>query len=173
MKMHKLGIRGTVWSWIADFLSDRTARCYLKGSHGTEFFTFVGLPQGSVISLILFIIFLQDILKDISCSKVKFADDGTIWATGADPTYLANIIEEAIHKLLLCTLKWRMKISLDKTEICLFSRSNLDVEGSSLTVQLNGEDIPYNSNPKILGLHLDESLNFQTHIKKTKQKANK
>ena len=66
-----------------------------------------------------------------------------------------------------------MKISLDKTEICLFSRSNLDVEGSSLTVQLNGEDIPYNSNPKILGLHLDESLNFQTHIKKTEQKANK
>ena len=173
VKMHKLGIRGTVWSWIANFLSDRTARCYLKGSHGTEFFTFVVLPQGSVISPILFIIFLQDILKDISCSKVKFADDGTVWATGTDPTYLANIIEEALHKLLMCTLKWRMKISLDKTEICLFSRSNLDVEGSSLTVQLNGEDIPYNSNPKILGLHLDESLNFQTHIKKTEQKANK
>ena len=66
-----------------------------------------------------------------------------------------------------------MKISLDKTEICLFSRSNLDVEGSSLMVQLNGKDIPYNSNPKILGLHLEESLNFHTHIKKTEQKANK
>ena len=35
VKTHKLGIRGTVWSWIANFLSDRTARCYLKGSHGT------------------------------------------------------------------------------------------------------------------------------------------
>ena len=54
VKMHKLGIRGNVWGWISDFLSDRTARCYLKGSHGEEFATHVGLPQGSVISPILF-----------------------------------------------------------------------------------------------------------------------
>ena len=125
LKMHKLGIRGTVWSWIADFLSARTTRCYLKCSHGTEFSTFVRLLRGSVISpMILFIIFLQDILKDISCSKVKFADVGTVWATDPNPTYLANIIEEAFYK-------WRMKICIDKTEICLFSRRNLNVEGSS------------------------------------------
>ena len=173
VKMHKLGIRGKVWSWISDFLSDRTARCYLKGSHGVEFFTFVGLPQGSVISPILFIIFLQDIFRGISCQKVKFADDGTIWVTGTDPTYLSNIIEDNLHKLLLNTLKWRMNISIEKTEICLFTRSNLDVDSSSLKVQLNGKDIPYNPNPKILGLHLDESLTFQNHIKKTEQKANK
>ena len=173
VKMHKLGIRGKIWSWISDFLSDRTARCYLKGSHGVEFFTFVGLPQGSVISPILFIIFLQDIFRGISCQKVKFADDGTIWVTGTDPTYLSTNIEENLHKLLQNTLKWRMNISIAKTEICLFTRSNLDVDSSSLKVQLNGKDIPYNPNPKILGLHLDESLTFQNHIKRTEQKANK
>ena len=92
--MHKLGIRGKVWSWISDFLTDRTARCYLKGRHRVEFFTFVGLPQGSVIYPILFIIFLQDIFRGISCQKVKFADDGTIWVTGTDPTYLSTNVEE-------------------------------------------------------------------------------
>ena len=66
-----------------------------------------------------------------------------------------------------------MNISIEKTEICLFTRSNLGVDSSSLEVQLNGKDIPYNPNPKILGLHLDESLTFQNHIKRTEQKANK
>ena len=100
VKMHNLGIRGNVWSWISDFLSDRTARCYLKGSHGEEFATHVGLPQGSVISPILFNIFLQDIYRDIACQKVKFADDGTIWAAGDNPCELAAIIEKELHKLL-------------------------------------------------------------------------
>ena len=91
-QMHNLGIRGNVWSWISDFLSDRTARCYLKGSHGEEFATHVGLPPGSVISPILFNIFLQDIYCDIACQKAKFADDGTIWAAGDNPSELAAII---------------------------------------------------------------------------------
>ena len=103
--------------------------------------------------------------------KVKFADDGTIWVTGTDPTYLSNIIEENLHKLLLNTLKWRMNISIEKTEICLFTRSNLDVDSSSPKVQLNGKDIPYNPHPKILGLDLDESLTFQNHIKKNRTES--
>ena len=105
VKMHNLGIRGNVWSWISNSLSDRTVRCYLKGTHVEEFTTNVGLPQGSVISLILFNVFLQDIYRDISCQKVKFADDGTIWASGENPSALASIIEKELHNLLAWTLK--------------------------------------------------------------------
>ena len=173
VKMHKLGIRGNIWSWISNFLSDRTARCYLKGTHGEEFATHVGLPQGSVISPILFNIFLQDIYRDICCQKVKFADDGTIWTAGNDPNTLAAIIEEELHKLLSWTLKWSMKLSAEKTEICLFSRGNTNDVSLTLKVNLKGKEISYNPNPKVLGLYLDESLNFQNHIKRTEQKANK
>ena len=66
VKMHNLGIRGNVWKWISNFLSSRRAKCFLKRTYGPEFETFVGLPQGSVISPILFNIFLQAILKNIS-----------------------------------------------------------------------------------------------------------
>lgn len=173
VKMHNLGIRGDIWNWVSNFLSARKARCSLKGNYGPEFDTHVGLPQGSVISPILFNIYLQDIYKNISCQKVKFADDGTIWSAGKDINKLSEIIEQELLKLLERTQKWRMKISPEKTEICLFSRGSFNADNTPPHVQLDGTDIKYNSNPKILGLHLDESLSFQTHITKTEQKANK
>ena len=131
------------------------------------------MPQGSVISPILFNIFLQDIYKNISCQKVKFADDGTIWTQGTDTKILSKTIEQELQKIFEWTLNWRMKLSPEKTEICLFSRGNHITDSSQVYVQLDGNDIKYNSNPKVLGLHLDESLSFQNHIMKTEQKANK
>ena len=104
---------------------------------------------------------------------MKFADDGTIWAAGQDPIVLASIIEEELRKLLSWTLKWRMKLSPEKTEICLFSRGNTNVDRSCIKIIVDGKEVAYNPNPKILGLHLDETLNFQNHIKKTEQKAYK
>ena len=173
VKMHNLGIRGNVWKWISNFLSSRRAKCFLKGTYGPEFETFVGLSQGSVISPILFNIFLQDIYKNISCQKVKFADDGTIWTQGTDTKILSKTIEQELQKIFEWTLNWRMKLSPEKTEICLFSRGNHITDSSQVYVQLDGNDIKYNSNPKVLGFHLDESLSFQNHIMKTEQKANK
>ena len=153
VKMHNLGIRGNVWKWISNFLSSRRAKCFLKGTYGPEFETFVGLPQGSVISPILFNIFLQDIYKNISCQKVKFADDGTIWTQGTDTKILSKTIEQELQKIFEWTLIWRMKLSPEKTEICLFSRGNHITDSSQVYVQLDGNDIKYNSNPKVLGLH--------------------
>ena len=66
-----------------------------------------------------------------------------------------------------------MKLSPEKTELCLFSRGNFNANIPIFKVHVNGKDIAYNPNPKVLGLHLDKSLNFQNHIKKTEQKDNK
>ena len=77
-------------------------------------------------------------------------------------------------ELVGCGQKWRMKLSPEKKkEIRLFSRGNHITDSPHVYVQLDGNDIKYNCNLKVLGLHLDESLSFQTRIMKTEQKANK
>ena len=109
-----------MWKWIEGFLKDRKARCYLKGRYGLFFYTSVGLPQGSVISPILFIIFLQDIFKEISTNGVKYADDGIIWVTGRDKKELSKAVEEDLEKIYSWTRKWRMKINIEQDKFDKF-----------------------------------------------------
>ena len=100
-KMHSLGIRGNVRKWISNFLFSRRAKCFLKGTYGPKFETFVGLPQGLVISPILFNIFLQDIYKNISCQKVKFANDGTIGRRALTLNYCQKLLNRSFRKYLI------------------------------------------------------------------------
>ena len=124
-----------------------------------------------MISLILFIIFLQDIFKEISANGVKYADDGTIWVTGNDIKDLLRALEEDLRKIYSWTAKWRMKINIEKTEICPFTKEAETTDKDDLEISLNQQKIKYNSTPKILGVTLDESLSFQPHITKVEQKA--
>ena len=85
-KLFNMGIVGRVWQWIFSFLQGRKAACKLQEYIGPLFDTDIGLPQGSVMAPLLFILFIINIYiyKDIGSERVKFADDGTIWRKGKD-----------------------------------------------------------------------------------------
>ena len=68
--------------------------------------------------------------------------------------------------------KWRMKLSLGKTEVTLFrTKDTCERDEKECVCKANGEELKYNPNPKILGITLDEQLNFQEHVNKTEKKA--
>ena len=78
-KLLGMGITGRMWSWIRNFLTERSAAINMSGVKAQDFKTEVGLPHGSVISPLLFNLFMVDCYEELQCKKVKFADDGTIW----------------------------------------------------------------------------------------------
>ncbi len=61
--------------------------------------------------------------KDVHCEKVKFADDGTIWKTGSNESLLAADIEKDLETVKKWTDRWRIKMNVDKTEVCCFRRT--------------------------------------------------
>ena len=79
--MNGMGIGGRLLKWISNFLLSRKARCILEQTTGPRFETLVGLPQGSVLSPILFNIYIIDWYRKLLGEHIKFADDGTVWAT--------------------------------------------------------------------------------------------
>ena len=105
------------------------------------------------------------------CDHCKFADDGTFWHSGEQVQKLVEKICKDIGILKDWCRKWRMQISLPKTEITLFSQNN--IENQEPVVTIDNHVLQYNKNPKFLGVHLDEKLNFKKNIEIISHKASR
>ena len=93
----------------------------MGGEKRQEFNTYIGLPQGSVIYPLLFSLFIVDCYENVVSEKVKFADDGTIWRTGAVWMDLVKGLEESFKHVHEWANRWRLKLSILKTEFFVFS----------------------------------------------------
>ena len=172
VKLKEMGITGRIWQWIKDFLTDRSARINMSGVKGVDFSTAIGIPQGSVISPLLFSLFIADWYKNVKSESVKFADDGTVWMSGKDWPELMEILKEDFKEIIQWATKWRLKLSIVKTEFCMFSLDNQVLEEArKYKFVIEQQDVKYNSNPKILGVTLDEKLKFEKHIELVERKA--
>ena len=166
-KLHKSGVQGKLLGWINNFLQNRSARCILDQTTGPTFTTSIGLPQGSVLSPILFNTFIIDMYKAVM-SKVKFADDGTVWFSAISVYTAVQVACSEAQKIKTWCRLWRLLVSLNKTEGSLFSRIPLPIKPK---FELDGATLPYNSTPKILGINLDEQLTFEEHVNVVTKKA--
>ena len=167
-KMNGMGIGGRLLKWISNFLHSRKARCILEQTTGPRFETSVGLPQGSVLSPILFNIFIIDMYRKLLGAHIKFADDGTVWATErTKDKAVTQACRIALSVKQFCNL-WRLIVSLTKTDGTLFSKSRIQEKPQ---FKLGDFSLNYNPTPKLLGITLDEQLSFDTHIQNVTKKA--
>ena len=173
VKLGRLGISGRMWKWIQSFLTDRYMYAFitLQGQRGQTFSSSIGLPQGAVISPLLFNLYVHDIFEHVSSKKSKFADDVTIWKTGKDASALDSL-QDDFKEILKRGNQWRMKISIKKTEFCVFSLDNRISESArEVGFAIESKKVEYNKYPKILGVTLDEKLKFDRHIEVVEQKV--
>ena len=168
-KLHEMGINGRMLRWIRNFLSSRTARCHIQDTAGPSFSTSVGLPQGSVLSPVLFNTYIQDMYKNAG-AHVKFADDGTTWEQDKDPLMAVQVVCRKAANWVSWCRKWKMSVNFTKTEGTVFS---LEQDLPIFSFKIGEATIGYNPTPKILGITLDEKLTFMQHLQITEKKASR
>ena len=83
------------------------------------------VPQGSVLSPLLFLIYVNDLPKPHhrQNSKSQFADDTTLWAASKNVQFAADLLRKDLRKLAKWCAKWRIKLNPEKTKVIIFSRS--------------------------------------------------
>ena len=172
VKLKNLGINGNVLKLINNFLFTRKVALNINGKTGdlkqcSEY----GLPQGSVLSPVLFKLFVTDFLAELlnhpDIDIYKFADDGTIKITSTNSQTCIATMEYVLERLQAWTKKWRMKINCDKnkTEVLCFNT----VEGNKDIIPTQfkfGDKVIHRvTETKVLGLLIDEDLTYCSHSK--------
>jgi retron-type reverse transcriptase len=112
-KLQFYGIRGDVRKWIENFLANRTQRVIVDGQASNQISVTSGVPQGSVLGPILFLIFINDIGENLNSKARLFADDCLLYRSIESPTDCA-LLQEDLNTLLLWAATWKMECNISK-----------------------------------------------------------
>jgi len=164
-KMARKQCPAYIGAWIRNYLNDRTFQVRVQSTKSTTNQIQCGVPQGSVLGPLLFNIFIDDIIEQITTAdKGLFADDLSIWVTSPRIESIEKKLQQAINEIEAWSSIWRLKLSSTKTICTLFTRIN-GQGNRKLQVELSGRRIKVDNKPKLLGLKLDKNLTFYDHIK--------
>ena len=173
VKMSALNFGGKSLALIDNFLTDRHVKLNVNGELGeSRDCKEYGLPQGSALSPVLFKIFLLDLFEDLnSCEDIsflKFADDGTIKIRNKESIQCVESLKNVVNALNEWTRKWRININCqpNKTEYICFGTADQETEVIPDTIKMGSKEVKKVKETKVLGLIVDEDLNFNSHSKK-------
>jgi ribonuclease P/MRP protein subunit RPP40 len=167
-KLDCLGFRGTLWSWIADFLLGRTQYVEIAGVCSDQARILSGVPQGSVLGPLLFVVYLNDLSSGSQpISLTKFADDVEVDAQIVDGA-TAAVFQVAINNIGVWSSEWQLPIAPSKSLLFHVGYHNLGYDYT-----LNDIRIPHLNAVKNLGVNLTTDLKFSTHCNLIVGKARK
>jgi len=161
-KLRRIGIGKNVYSFIRDFLSNRTFQVRVGGSLSKIVPMENGSPQCSVISPLLFLIMMNNYPLDVHGGSrlALFADDSSVYKSGSSLKYITNSIQIYLKNIFKWCDKWGFKISYSKTICVLFTRRH---NISPIPIAINGHTLQYEKNVKFLGMMFDSRLTWNDH----------
>ena len=166
-KLHHYGIRGLPLEWLTDYLRGRNQYTVINGIKSKLNYVKYGVPQGSVLGPLLFLIYVNDISSATGQHKLRlFADDSNAFVVSRDPAKLKQIMIQVINNLREWFCANKLTINMDKTAYTIFSKNLKNIPESLRSLQVHGVTITKVANTKYLGLTLDEKICWEPHIEK-------
>ena len=160
-KLYAYGIRGKVHSWVQEFLTDRKQRVIVNGSQSTWKNVTSGIPQGSVLGPVLFLVFINDFPDIINVLIKLFADDAKLYSIVTSDN--DNRVQFSLNRAVDWANVWRMIFNIIK---CHHLHIGKNITGTRYTMVSENEEIELEKvkNEKDLGVIIDQNLTFRDHI---------
>ena len=152
VKLHQLGIRGRCAEWINAWLHDRSQRVVVNGIFSSWKKVTSGVPQGSVLGPILFLIFINDIDNSLFSCISKFADDTKLYRKVNDEKDV-SLLQKDLDRLFSWSQTWLMSFNADKCKVLHFGSKN-----SGYDYTMNGSTLSNVTLEKDLGVVITSDL---------------
>ena len=165
-----MALGGKLHDWLSDFLQNRTQRVVLEGSVSSTADVTSGVPQGSVIGPLLFLLFINDLPEYLSsnCTARLFADDCMVYRTIKTEADAHNL-QQDLDALQRWEGEWLMQFNPSKCQALRITNKRKPIVRS---YNIHGQTLVNTDTAKYLGIHIHKNLNWNHHISQVTKKAN-
>lgn len=175
-KMKKYGISGQILEWVKNFLHDRTQKVVIRGTASEAVKVTSGVPQGSVLGPILFLIFINDLPTRVFSPISLFADDSKIFSRIVTKNNRLTIrapngneiLQKDLDEIQEWAKTWKMEFNVSKCKVM-----HLGFNNPKNVYSMDGTTLTESQVEKDLGVFIDCRLEFDKHIKSIVGKANR
>ena len=169
-KLEHYGVRGRALDWFRSYLEQRRQYVSYGGVHSDIRYVEYGVPQGSVLGPLLFILYSNDLpiaLKN--CHTILFADDTTIYTTGTDLLDIFTRINTDLDVLNDWFMANKLSANPSKTKAILYSKKGRQ-QIQNLNVYMDGQKLERVKTTKFVGVYFDENFTWEYHVDHCRKK---
>ncbi|MEW8548727.1 MAG: reverse transcriptase family protein, partial [Candidatus Thiodiazotropha sp.] len=169
LKLHSYGIRNSTLRWIQAFLSNRQQRVVVEGEESDSVPVPSGVPQGSVLGPILFLVYINDLPQDIVSQVRLFADDTAIYLT-LETKHDSDHLQKDLDRLQAWETRWDMEFNPSKCQVVRVTSSRAPI---NTVYTLHGQVLEAVTSARYLGVDISNNLSWNTHVDRVAANANR
>ena len=160
-KLAQINVTNSPFKLLQSYLSDRLACTVVDGKLSDQLPVEAGVPQGSRLGPLLFLLFINDIITDLESTPQIFADDTTLLAFGNDTHETTSILNRDLDKVSIWAKRFKVTFNSTKTKDMIFSKQIIN---NSLPLIFDGHIADRCGRHKHLGITLTPDLSWDAHI---------
>ena len=168
LKMHNYGIRGPTLQWIKSFLDNRLQSVILNGISSEPIPVSSGVPQGSVLGPLLFLVYINDLPQNIQSKARLFADDTALYMS-LTSVKQSKTLQNDLKTLEKWELDWDMEFNPSKCQVIHVTRRKHPIPSQYFLHNTLLESV---TSAKYLGVDISNNLTWDAHINRSAKKAN-
>jgi hypothetical protein len=172
-KLNVFGIRGVANKWIESYLANKSQYVNIDSHISQNLPVRCGVPQGSILGPLLFLIYINDISNSTTENILSFADDTTVFLSDADPASLFHRANSSLKAIFNWFCANKLALNATKTQYMVIQPATKKRDLSDYSITINGEILSQATSCKFLGITIDDSFCWKKHLSNINSKISR